>query len=136
MKRVCCGVVLALLVLGCQTRADARNGTASEPTAASQSNQAFDLASVPDGTYVGSHSTLLVAATVEITVVDHAITAFEVTKHRCGKGEPAEAIAERVLERQTLAVDVVSGASASSRVILKAAEKALASAKEGPARQP
>jgi len=104
-----------------------KNGDAPEP--ASPELASLDLAGIADGTYAGSHRSGLVSAKVEITVTDHAITAFVIKKHRCGKGRPAEAVADRVLEQQTLAVDVVSGATASSRVILKAAEIALTDAK-------
>jgi uncharacterized protein with FMN-binding domain len=86
------------------------------------------LESLGNGTYTGSFRSGLVSATVEITIRDHRITGFVITKHRCGRGRPAEAVAGKVLEQQTLAVDTVSGATASSRVILKAAERALSGA--------
>lgn len=122
VKRAFYCAVMALLVLGCQSEADSRKkGDAADIVSP-------DLALVADGTYTGSYRSGLVSATVEIKVADHAISSFVIKKHRCGKGRPAEAIVDRVLERQTLAVDVVSGATASSRVILKAAEKALSDA--------
>lgn len=125
MKRIWCCAVLALVALGYQTIAESGDDEAG------QSSMPNDFENIADGTYSGSHRSGLVSSTVELTVVDHAITAFTIKKHRCGRGRPAEAVAERVVERQTLAVDVVSGASTSSRVILKAAEKALAKAKAG-----
>jgi uncharacterized protein with FMN-binding domain len=45
-------------------------------------------------------------------------------------GRPAEAITERVVAAQTTQVDAVSGATGSSRVILKAIENAVHKAKE------
>lgn len=125
MKRSLYCAVLVLLVLGCYSGADTKNA-GDAPESASTELASPDLAGIADGTYTGSHRSGLVSATVEITVADHAITAFVIKKHRSGKGRPAEAIAGRVLERQTLAVDVVSGATVSSRVILEAAGKALA----------
>jgi uncharacterized protein with FMN-binding domain len=47
-------------------------------------------------------------------------------KHVNGQGKPAEVITEKVIETQSLQVDVVSGATYSSKVILKAIENALA----------
>ena len=88
--------------------------------------QTPDLTALEDGVYTGSFKQGLVSATVEITVRNKAITAFVITKHRNGKGRPAEAITERVIDEQRLDVDAISGATASSRVILKAAEQALA----------
>lgn len=84
-----------------------------------------DLTALEDGVYTGSFKQGLVSATVEITVQNKAIIAFVIKKHRNGRGRPAEAITARVLEEQRLDVDAISGATASSRVILKAAEQAL-----------
>ncbi|MBA7580983.1 hypothetical protein ES708_22882 [subsurface metagenome] len=53
------------------------------------------------------------------------IAGIELVKHRSGQGAPAEMIASKVVEAQTLEVDVVSGATYSSKVILKAIENAL-----------
>jgi uncharacterized protein with FMN-binding domain len=44
------------------------------------------------------------------------------------RGKPAETLARLVVERQTLELDAVSGATASSKAILKAGENALESA--------
>ncbi len=120
MKRSLYCAVMVLIVLGFHVGADTKkSGDTPELVLP-------DLSSIADGTYTGSHRSGLVSATVEIAVENHVITAFVIKKHRCGKGRPAEAVAGRVLEQQTLEVDAVSGATASSRVILKAAGKALA----------
>lgn len=42
-----------------------------------------------------------------------------------GIGKPAEAIVEDIVENQSIEVDAVSGATNSSRVIMKACENAL-----------
>jgi uncharacterized protein with FMN-binding domain len=49
-------------------------------------------------------------------------------KHVNGKGTAAESIPETVVEKQTLQVDSVSGATYSSKVILLAIETALKNA--------
>ena len=51
--------------------------------------------------------------------------AIEVLKHSHGPGHGAGAIIDRVIAAQSLKVDAVSGASLSSKVMLKAIEKAL-----------
>jgi uncharacterized protein with FMN-binding domain len=66
-----------------------------------------------------------VSARVEITVHDGKITDIKLLEHNNGQGKPAEAIIGQVLENQTLEVDVIAGATYSSKVILKAIEDAL-----------
>jgi len=88
-----------------------------------------DLSTVPDGTYTGSSEAVWVGATVEVTVRDHQITEIKLD-HRHGQGEAAEVITDHVLEAQSLQVDIISGVTSSSKVILKAIENALLSAAE------
>ena len=89
--------------------------------------EAVDLTQVPDGVYFGQYDASLVAAEVTITVVNHRITAIDLD-HKHDQGEAAEEIINRVLSGQTLQVDLVTGATNSSKVILKAIEAALLSA--------
>lgn len=90
----------------------------------------IDLSAVVDGTYAGSYSAFPVSAEVSVTVKNHVITTIELVKHENGQGTPAEIIPGKVVESQSLQVDSVSGATYSSRVILKAIENALLSATE------
>jgi uncharacterized protein with FMN-binding domain len=84
-----------------------------------------DFASVGNGTYVGSEDTGLVAADVRVTVEGGVVTAIDLLRHENGRGEKAEIVVDRVLAAQSLRVDAVSGATGSSKVILKAIERAL-----------
>lgn len=86
-----------------------------------------DMTRVPDGTYKGSCDALMVAADVNVTVKDHRIIGIELLKHENGRGKPAEVIADKVVQSQSLLVDTVSGSTSSSKVILKATENALKS---------
>lgn len=87
-----------------------------------------DLTKLKDGTYTGSYKAFPVAAEVRVTIFNHKITTIELVKHNNGQGDPAEVIPGKVVEAQTLDVDIVSGATYSSKVILKAIENALNSA--------
>ncbi len=80
-----------------------------------------------DGTYTGSYDLFLVKAKIRLTIEDKKLTDIELLQHVNGEGAPAERILDDLLESQTLDVDVVSGATASSKAILKAAEDALLS---------
>lgn len=84
-----------------------------------------DLGSIEDGVYLGEHNTRLVSAQVKVTVKNHQIASIEIMKHENGRGKPAEEIVDAVVRAQSLQVDAVSGATVSSKVILKAIENAL-----------
>jgi uncharacterized protein with FMN-binding domain len=90
----------------------------------------LDLNRIPDGTYIGKHYVFPIDVEVNVTVKNHKITNIELVKHQHGQGEEAEEMANRVLEAQSLMVDAVTGATSSSKVILKAIEKALAEANQ------
>jgi uncharacterized protein with FMN-binding domain len=84
-----------------------------------------DLSEVADGAWKGSYSAGLVKVEVEVVVAAHRIESVRILKHRTGKGKPAERIVDSVVAAQSLQVDLVSGATASSKCILKAIETAL-----------
>lgn len=85
-----------------------------------------DLSAKADGEYTGSYDGGLVKATVSVTLAAGRIASIRILKHDCSPiGKKGEAIIARVVERQTLAVDVVSGATGSSKVLLKAIEAAV-----------
>ena len=85
----------------------------------------IDIASIENGTYTGSFSSFPVAAEVRVTVEGQAIREIELVKHNHGQGEAAEVLPKHVLDAQSLDVDVISQATYSSIVILKAIEDAL-----------
>jgi uncharacterized protein with FMN-binding domain len=60
-----------------------------------------------------------------VTVKNHTIKKIELLKHKNGQGQGAEIIPDKVMEVQSLKVDSVSGATYSSKVILKAIQDAL-----------
>ncbi len=84
-----------------------------------------DFSLVEAGSYEGYWDGDMVKARVAVSADDRHVTDIEILKHECGLGSPAEAIVGRVVERQSLQVDTVSGATYSSRVILRAIENAL-----------
>jgi uncharacterized protein with FMN-binding domain len=82
---------------------------------------------VPDGTYSGNYEIPPVKVVVRVSVKDGEITGIDMVEHQNGLGGKAERIVDDVLERQSLNVDAVSGATGSSKTILKAIENALQS---------
>jgi uncharacterized protein with FMN-binding domain len=89
-----------------------------------------DISKLEDGVYTGSYSTFPVSAEVRVTVKGQRITGIDLLEHNNGKGKPAEVIPGRVVEAQSLEVDAISGATYSSKVILKAIENALEGAEK------
>ena len=91
----------------------------------------IDLSQAADGVYEGQCNTGVVRARVQVAVRDHRLESIELLEHENGKGTPAEVILERMLQQQTTAVDTVSGATCSSKVLRKAVENALAAGLPG-----
>lgn len=84
-----------------------------------------DLNDINDGEYYGEYSTGYIAAKVKVTVDNHSITKVELIKHLNERGQKAESITENIVTEQDVKVDAVSGATNSSKVIMKACENAL-----------
>ena len=91
----------------------------------------IDLTKVEDGVYEGQCDTGVVRARVQVTVRDHQLESIELLEHENGRGAPAEALLDQMVQEQTTAVDAVSGATCSSKVIRKAVENALAAGLSG-----
>lgn len=87
-----------------------------------------NISKLPDGVYEGSYNAILVAADVSVTVEGNKIKEIKLNKHKNERGLKAEAITDKVIAAQSLEVDAVSGATNSSRVILKAIDNALSEA--------
>ncbi|MBN2875914.1 MAG: FMN-binding protein [Spirochaetales bacterium] len=90
-----------------------------------RSTAAFNLATVADGTYEGTAFILPVSVRVRTTVSGGRVSSIELLRHFNGQGTPAEAIIHRIIDGQSLGVDVIAGATYSSLAILKAVENAL-----------
>ena len=89
-----------------------------------------NMSAVEDGTYEGEVSTALVSAKVRVTVRDKRIENIEILKHDNGLGSKAESIVDEMIKRNTYDVDVVSGATYSSKVIENAVNQALVKGKQ------
>jgi uncharacterized protein with FMN-binding domain len=81
-----------------------------------------------DGVYRGNYSVsgTPVKVTLDVTVQHGNINSITLIRHiRSPIGKKAEKIIQNIIEAQSLDVDVISGATASSKAILKAVEDAL-----------
>jgi uncharacterized protein with FMN-binding domain len=87
--------------------------------------ESVDLTQIPDGSYTGSYDSYRWSTTVEVTILDHRITDVQSVTIQDGRDSLTEDLKEKVLSEQTVDVDAVSGATASSNAYLKAIENAL-----------
>jgi len=84
-----------------------------------------NLSKLDDGSYPGKASTFPIEVEVLVEVSDHKITNIDLVKHVNGQGNDASKIIDRVIEQNSIDVDVISGATYSSHVILNAISDAL-----------
>ncbi len=89
----------------------------------------IDVSKLEDGVYEGSFDARIIATAVEVTVKDGEITKIDLVRNKFERGGHAVAVVDRIISEQSPDVDVVFGATNSSKAILKAVENAL---KSGP----
>ncbi|UUX34680.1 FMN-binding protein [Fundicoccus culcitae] len=89
-----------------------------------------DMADVPDGVYTGRTETILLTVEVEVEVNDHKMTGIEFLEHETTYEEAGNHIKNMMVKENTIDVDTVSSATASTNVIKSAVNKALLSAVE------
>ncbi len=85
----------------------------------------IDFTRVKDGVYTARQNNFPMTAKVEATVELGRVTGVKVLRHFHGPDRGAEAITGKIVDKQNLKIDAVSGATLSSTVILKAVESAL-----------
>lgn len=85
----------------------------------------INLYQIEDGNYKGKYASGLVKVEVSVSVANHKINKIEILKHENGLGKKADEIIDKIIKRQSLDVDVISGATISSNTIRKAVQLAL-----------
>jgi len=85
----------------------------------------IQLSNIKNGKYEGEFSSFPVYVKVEVSISDGRISNIDILEHRNGKGKKAEALVDKIIDEQKLDVDAVSGATVSSKCIIKAVEDAL-----------
>lgn len=85
-----------------------------------------DFSLIPDGEYIGEYRGYRWSNTLQVTVRDQRVTDIQmVKKQRLHLDEPVDQIISRIIEMQKLPVDVITGATATSKAIMKSVEIAL-----------
>lgn len=83
------------------------------------------ISQVADGKYVGEAQIKPVSAKVNVQVENGKITDIEIKDHMTGLGKNGEKIIDQIINKQSLDIDAISGATQSSVTITKAVENAL-----------
>lgn len=96
-----------------------------EQTLAKMTFTDINISSIKEGTYTGEFKAGLVFVKVKTTIKDKKITDIKLVEHKNGKGSAAESIISDIIAKQTTDVDMISGATISSKVIRKAIENSL-----------
>lgn len=84
-----------------------------------------DISTLNDGKYQGEFEMFPIKVLLEVTIISQQITDIKIIEHQNGQGANAESITKDIIEKQSLQVDTISGATYSSKAILKAIENAL-----------
>jgi uncharacterized protein with FMN-binding domain len=116
MKKYTILILVSLLIIGCSTAY--KTITAQMP----------DLSELNDGIFRGIYdlSGTPIKVTLDVTIQNQRIVNIGIIEHSCSPiGKKAENIVKKIVEKQNLEIDAVSGATASSKAILKAVENAL-----------
>ncbi len=88
-----------------------------------------DTSRIRDGVYSGEFTYASFTYIVEVTVHEKKISDIKVLQNRDSSyAKAAEGVADNVLDAQSLQVDVISGATTTSKALLKAMEIALQNA--------
>lgn len=114
-------VIIGIIIVGVFVAANIY----SKSTTANINLQIADASGIVNGVYEGRYELNPVKAFVRVTVLDEKMTDIVILEHQTGLGGIAEQIVQRVSEEQSLEVDTISGATMSSKAILKAIENAL-----------
>jgi len=80
----------------------------------------IQMSQVEDGIYIGETETILVKVKVKIEIKDSKIENILILNHQNGLGSKAEKIIEDMIKQNRYDVDIVSGATISSKVIKSA----------------
>jgi len=88
----------------------------------------IDLNQIAEGNYIGEFSYNKSHCKVEVIVNDHKIEDIRILENgKTDHAKKAEAVIIKVIAEQKINVDVVSGATTTSKALLKAVESALSS---------
>jgi uncharacterized protein with FMN-binding domain len=84
-----------------------------------------DLSKVKDGTYQGRWDIKMWTTPVEVMVANHKITSIKITRDQPSMSNSVNELINRIIQKQSLNVDAIAGATITTKAILKSTELAL-----------
>jgi uncharacterized protein with FMN-binding domain len=129
-KKILIGIAIALVLIAIAAFIFMNKANADLEQLSNMKIENVNLGDIADGDYEGEYKVFPVSVEVKVSVANHKISNIVIEKHFNGQGKPAEAIVDQVIATQTLQVDAITGATYSSKVILKAIENALIKERE------
>jgi uncharacterized protein with FMN-binding domain len=91
----------------------------------------IDLSQLDDGVYTGSFKKTRWKHDVDVTIKDHRIVAIDNTNKLAGFNKTtADDATKLMIEKQTILIDAVAGATVNTKAFQKAVENALAGGKK------
>ncbi|SET16991.1 Uncharacterized protein, contains FMN-binding domain [Natronincola peptidivorans] len=85
----------------------------------------INLESIEDGFYQGEYDVTPLKAIVTVHIENNKIIDIIIDEHEHGRGSKGEEIVAEIINKQSLQVDAITGATHSSNAIRKAIEDAL-----------
>ena len=129
-KKILIGIAIALVLISISAFVFMSKANAELEQLTNMKIQEINLSDVADGDYQGKYKVFPISVEVKVSVSNHIISDIVIEKHFNGQGKPAEVIVNQVIATQSLQVDSISGATYSSKIILKAIENALVEERE------
>lgn len=100
-------------------------------TDAPEQKSTIDFSAVPDGTYRGRFTYGAFNYIVDVTVANGKATEIIAIQNKDNEpSEMAEGVFDKIIEAQSIDVDGISGATASSKALLKAVENSVKHAQQ------
>lgn len=90
----------------------------------------IDANGVADGVYTGEMNVDFIYAKVDVTIANGIIADIKIIEHKNDRGASAEPVINSIITQQKIDVDIVSGATNSSKVLKKAVDNAISNAQK------
>lgn len=120
-----CGIVLAVVVVILGLFMFRLMWMARSIEGKIEKMEVVNLSRVADGVYAGAFGDFVNQVKLKVAVKGHRITKITMVDQRCGAGYEALETIPRIIKAQSPKVDVITGASSSSRCIMLAVNGAL-----------
>ena len=82
----------------------------------------IDISAIENGKFHGEYQVSPISVKLDVYIENGKFLKIDLLEHKNGKGKPAEAILQKIIDSQKINVDSIAGATYSSNAIKKAIE--------------